>query len=263
MGKKHSYLEVVDRIKKAADQSKECSLTLLGEVKSNPTNYPLYSLHVSSKGKDKHPRRVICLSAGIHGDEPAGVEAMLTLLENQDLYEHLLSNFDFILFPCINPYGYEHNTRTNGHGIDLNRQFDKKQPPEEVAFVREVLEKGEFVFSMEFHEDVDSDGFYLYELKRQEPYLGEAIIREIAKHFPINLREEIEGLPSSGGIIRRPVKQVLEFRMEGWPQAIYQIRKGTPHTITCETPITLSLKDRARIHLTAFDTAISQLIQPH
>jgi len=253
------YEVVVDRIKKAAGPAKECDLGLLGKIKSNPTNYPIHSLSISLKGK-KGPKPMVCLSAGIHGDEPAGVEAMLTLLENPDLYKPFLSKIDFTIFPCINPYGYEHNTRTNGQGLDLNRQFDKRQPSEEVALVREALEGKKFALSMEFHEDVDTDGFYLYELKSQEPYFGEAIIHEVAKLCPINLREEIEGMPSSGGIIRRSAEQVLS-REKDWPQAIYQFRKGTPHTITTETPITLPLKDRARIHLTAFDTALRQLIQ--
>jgi hypothetical protein len=123
-----------------------------------------------------------------------------------------------------------------------------------------VINSKKFIFSMEFHEDVDTDGFYLYELKEQAPYFGETIIQTVGKFCPINLREEIEGMPSSGGIIRRSIEQALQ-RKNDWPQAIYQFRKGTPHTITCETPITLPLHDRARIHLIAFDTALCQLIQ--
>jgi hypothetical protein len=187
---------------------------------------------------------------------------MLTLLENSDLYRHFLPKMDFTIFPCINPYGYEHNTRTNGQGLDLNRTFDKKRSPKEVSLVRAVINSKKFIFSMEFHEDVDTDGFYLYELKEQAPYFGEAIIQRVAKFCSINLREEIEGMPSSGGIIRRSVEQVLS-REKDWPQAIYQFRKGTSHTITTETPITLPLQDRAKLHLTAFDTALRQLIQLH
>jgi hypothetical protein len=252
------YEEVADRIQKAAGQTKECDLSLSGEIKSNSSNYPFYALSISLKDK-KDPKPVVCLSAGIHGDEPAGVEAMLILLENPDLYKPFLSKVDLTMFPCINPYGYEHNTRTNGQGLDLNRQFDKRQPPGEVTLVQEILEGKQFALSMEFHEDVDTDGFYLYELKKQEPYFGEAIIQEVSKLCPINLREEIEGMPSSGGIIRRSAEQVLS-REKDWPQAIYQFRKGTPHTITSETPITLPLQDRAKLHLIAFDTALQQLL---
>jgi hypothetical protein len=258
MARLRSYDEVADRIRKAAGQAKECNLSSPGKIKSNPVNYPFYTLFISLKDK-KGPKSAVCLSAGIHGDEPAGVEAMLSLLENPDLYKPFLSKVDFTIFPCINPYGYEHNTRTNGQGLDLNRQFDKKQAAEEVAFVRGAVEGKKFALSMEFHEDVDSDGFYLYELKEQGPYFGEAIVQKVSKHCPINLREEIEEMPSSGGVIRRSTGQVLS-REKDWPQAIYQFRKGTPHTITTETPVTLPLQDRAKLHLIAFDTALKQLI---
>ena len=111
----------MDRIKKSAVHSKAHLLITLGEIKSNPTNYPIYSLFISLKSK-KWPKPVVCLSGGIHGDEPAAVEAMLTLLENPGLYEQCLTDVDLVLFPCINPYGYEHHTRTNGQGLDLNRK---------------------------------------------------------------------------------------------------------------------------------------------
>jgi hypothetical protein len=263
MNKVRSYDEVVDRIKRAAATSEACHPTLLGEIKSNPTNYPIYTVSLSSKNRKRGRKIRVSLSAGIHGDEPAGVEAMLTLLENPKVFQWFLADVDFIVFPCINPTGYERNTRANWQDFDLNRTFDKKRPPKEVALLRSVLEKHKFDLSMEFHEDVDTDGFYLYELKSRKPYFGEAIIREVSKHCPINLREEIEGLPACGGIIRRPIDQVLELIKKDWPQAIYQVQKGTLHSITCETPVTLPLKDRAGIHLTAFDTAISRLIQPH
>ena len=257
-----SYQEAVDRINKATAHSEDCTLTLLDEIKAGSIQYPFYCISLSSKNKSKTPKLQVCLSGGIHGDEPAGVEAIFTSLENPDLYKSFLSKIDFTIFPCINPYGYEYNTRTNSQGFDLNRKFDKKHPPKEVRLVRDVIDDKKFILSIEFHEDVDTDGFYLYELKEQTPYFGEAMIQEVVKLCPINLREEIEGMASSGGIIRRSAEQVLN-RKKDWPQAIYQFRKGTPHTITTETPITLPIKDRAKLHLTAFDIALRQLTQLH
>lgn len=261
--KLRSYQKVVDRIKKAASQSKECTLTPLGEIKSDNTSYPIYSLRISSKHTSQVRKRQVSLSAGIHGDEPAGVEAVLTLLENPDLYERFLRDIDFTIFPCINPSGYERNTRTNHQGFDLNRKFDRKRPPKEVDLLRQVLAGKTVDLSMEFHEDVDTHGFYLYEVKKEGPYFGEAIVREVSTLCPINARDEIEGLPSSGGIIRPSIERILSFRKKDWPQAIYHIRNGARHCITCETPITLPIEERARVHLIALDTALRHLIQAH
>ncbi|MBV9270780.1 MAG: hypothetical protein JO165_06795, partial [Candidatus Eremiobacteraeota bacterium] len=45
---------------------------------------------------------VVTISAGVHGDEPAGVIALLTLAEENDLDKR----FAYRLWPCTNPSGY-------------------------------------------------------------------------------------------------------------------------------------------------------------
>ena len=64
----------------------------------------------------------LLLIGGMHGDEPEGValaESCKTWLENEPKVHHS----PWILIPCINPDGYHKNLRTNGHGVDLNRNF--------------------------------------------------------------------------------------------------------------------------------------------
>ncbi len=60
---------------------------------------------------------------GVHGDEPLGV-----LLAQQTL--KMLQSGDFpcpwILIPCLNVDGYKNNTRVNGRGVDLNRNYPSK-----------------------------------------------------------------------------------------------------------------------------------------
>src|SRR5690349_5062873 len=57
-------------------------------------------------------------SAGIHGDEPAATEALLTWAEQQG---QKLRELPLLLLPCLNPWGLVQNMRTNLHGVDLNR----------------------------------------------------------------------------------------------------------------------------------------------
>jgi hypothetical protein len=63
---------------------------------------------------------------GVHGDEPEGVilaQTFLQWIQAQSLTQkaHLLRSL--ILIPCLNPDGYLKNERTNGNGVDLNRNF--------------------------------------------------------------------------------------------------------------------------------------------
>ena len=54
-----------------------------------------------------------------HGDEPQGK----FLIEN---YLNHKKNTNLLFIPCLNQYGFEHKTRTNSNGVDLNRNFPTK-----------------------------------------------------------------------------------------------------------------------------------------
>ena len=57
-------------------------------------------------------QRKALISAGIHGDEPSGVETICALLEN-NRFESFSDEWELTFLPCINPYGYEYGTREN------------------------------------------------------------------------------------------------------------------------------------------------------
>ncbi|HXC62218.1 MAG TPA: M14 family metallocarboxypeptidase [Nitrospiria bacterium] len=257
-----SYRQVVKRLEAVARNETGLQLKRLGKIKSNPADYDLYLIR--SQKAPRFFRRRICLCAGIHGDEPAGVEAILTLIEDRRRLREILDELHLTIFPCINPYGFEHNTRTNGLGLDLNRQFRSRRPPVEVSLVKQAIGRTCYDLAMEFHEDVDTNGFYLYELTAgKEPAWGPLIVEKVGLHWPVNRGEEIEGMKSKNGVIHRKnqngsFRQLMQTRPD-WPQAFYFFSHGTRHCFTTETPVTLDIKDRAKIHLTALEVSLRQL----
>lgn len=67
----------------------------------------------------------ILFVGGVHGDEPEGVrlaEELLKWLQEQESRNSSAIR-PWILVPCLNPDGYSKNERTNGRGVDLNRNF--------------------------------------------------------------------------------------------------------------------------------------------
>ena len=69
------------------------------------------------------PRRLrVLLTGGVHGDEPAGVEAVLGFVE-EDM-SPWLEQVEFTVVPWVNPVGYVRDTRDNGDGADINRSFE-------------------------------------------------------------------------------------------------------------------------------------------
>jgi protein MpaA len=130
----------------------ETELTEMDILPVGNREYPLIKI-VIGQG---NPRRIL-ISGGIHGDEPAGVETLCAFLENK-LYKDFLDDWEFTILPCINPSGFEAGTRNNQDDIDLNRMFKEATVPQEVDFVKTVLDQP-YDLDLELHEDIDSPGY--------------------------------------------------------------------------------------------------------
>ncbi len=242
----------------AATQSPTVRIQPLGVLESRHRSYEMVVAELGMPGPDK--ARVM-IAAGIHGDEPAGVEAAVRFIEQNAANTDLLSRLHFLIFPCNNPSGYELCTRENDDAIDLNRQFATRHPPTEITLIIKGLQDRCFDLVFEMHEDVDSPGFYLYEIADgAHQHVGEIIVEEVASAgYPVNLNECIEGMPAHGGIIRRSIN-LKRFRKTRLPQAIYAHRTCGGHVITLEPPASmLAFEDRVRIELTALSIAIRAL----
>lgn len=202
------------------------------------------------------------ITAGIHGDEPAGVEAVTRLLETPREWGPRLAPFDVTIFPCTNPTGFSRNSRANGAGIDLNRTFDQVDPPLETGLIKARLAPNgshpSFDAAIEFHEDSDGEGFYLYELATTPPHIGDDVVAAVAPLVNIDPRSVIEGLPAEGGVIRPDPVSLRDTLPGQWPQALYSAHTGIPSCLTLETPSTLLPIDRrAEIHLVALTAALA------
>lgn len=221
------------------------------EISVNGRVYPIVKIRLCMGSRKK--RRAL-ISAGIHGDEPAGVEAICAFLERNE-FQRYARDWEVTLLPCLNPFGYEHATRDNHEGKDLNRLFKSASTPPEVTAIREVLNRP-FDLTLELHEDSESLGFYLYqkETGAANPALGRRILAEAEKTMSININSEIEGMPANRGLINRfshPEK------MKWWPMAIYASEKGSRCCFTLETALSLPMESRINTHLSAIRTALT------
>lgn len=242
------------------------SIEVLGSVGLPAAPFPLLSIRIPSADNGGVPRRVV-ITAGIHGDEPAGVEAVTRLIETPQEWSPRLAPFDVTIFPCLNPTGFSCNSRTNGAGIDLNRTFDQADPPLETGLIKTRLAANgrhpAFDAAIEFHEDSDGQGFYLYELATALPHIGDDVVAAVAPLVTIDPRSLIEGLPAKGGVIRPDPAGLRDTLPGQWPQALYSAHTGIPSCLTLETPSTLLPIDRrAEIHLVALTAALAHRWRP-
>ncbi|CAI2718304.1 M14 family metallopeptidase [Nitrospina watsonii] len=245
----NKYQQVLDRVEAAVNPP--AGLIPLGTLDQGNIRYPLVKVTLGMG----NAKRVL-ISAGIHGDEPAGVEALCAFLERK-LYAPFLHKWEMHILPCINPTGYEIGTRENHAGEDLNRQFKLDRPNVEVACVQSVFETGPFDLDLELHEDVDSPGYYLYQkdLSPTLSDLGRRILDAVEPVMPLDGSEEIEDMPADRGLLAR-LKPPDE--MEWWPMALYAYKMQCRHMFTMETSCQFPMKQRVEAHLKAVETALSE-----
>ena len=159
-----------------------------------------------------------------------------------------------MVIPCVNPYGYVHNTRETLDGVDINRAFEAEEDVAEVAIVKKALGQTQFSLAIDFHEDYDATGFYLYEGKRDERYIGPDLVTAAKAIGPIDPDDPGEDAPDlAEGIY----KVATSWGTEGLTP--YLLHFHSEHVIISETPTVWQLQRRASLHLTILDTALNIL----
>jgi protein MpaA len=207
---------------------------------------PLLSLRTS------HSALRIYLSAGIHGDEPAGPLAALRLLQENRWPE----NAELWFCPCLNPAGFVLNRRENADAKDLNRDYRHLETAEVRAHIAWLERQPKFDLCLCLHEDWESHGFYLYELNPDHrPSLAETIVAHIAKGCPIDLSPIIEGREAKGGIIRPNLDPATRPQ---WAEAFYLIVNQTRLSYTLEAPSDFPLPTRVNALVTGVNAALGK-----
>ena len=195
----------------------------------------------------------IYISAGIHGDEPAGPLAVKQLLQDNLWPAHVSVS----ILPCLNPTGFPRNSRENIDGIDLNREFLNPRAEEIRALLRWLESQPAFDLCLCLHEDWESHGFYLYELNPEKrPSPAEKMIEQVSLVCPIDPSPVIEGREANQGIIRPS----LDPRTRPlWPESFYLLTHKTRLTCTLEAPSDFPLTGRVAALVTAVRAALEFL----
>jgi hypothetical protein len=195
----------------------------------------------------------IYLSAGIHGDEPAGPLAALRLLQEN----RWPANAELWFCPCLNPMGFVLNRRENDKGVDLNRQYRHLEAAETRTHIAWLERQPQFDLCLLLHEDWESHGFYVYELNPENrPSLAEAIITRVAETCPIDRSEIIEGRPAQNGVIRPNLDPATRPQ---WAEAFYLIVNKTQFSYTLEAPSDFPLATRVNALVIGVNVALQSI----
>jgi len=243
----HDYAFLVRRWRKVA-RAARLEMTAFGEA----DGYPVWRLASRESGAPMGDGHVY-LSAGIHGDEAASTEALIRWAEANIAF---LRTRSALIFPCLNPWGLVHNSRTDAGGRDLNRTFQH----DEVAHIRALkasLQSRRFRLALTLHEDYDGRGLYVYELERRTPFWGEDLVELVRPLMPIEGRAIIDGRRTShAGLVRRKINL---RRFPTLPEAVYLHLHHAERTFTFETPSEFALDQRVRVQVALISECIRRL----
>ncbi|MGF1708170.1 M14 family metallopeptidase [Enterovibrio baiacu] len=197
-------------------------VTQYGALSIDRERYPQFG--IQSRNFDAS-KPTMLITGGVHGYETSGVHGALKFLENEA--DAFAEHFNFIVAPCVSPWGYETINRWNPIAVDPNRSFVENSPSEEaanvMAFVKglgvgifahidlhETTDTDESEFrpalaardGKEYEEDIVPDGFYTVgDTENPNPDFQKAIIDEV------RTVTHIAPADADGNIIGSPVQQ--------------------------------------------------------
>ena len=176
------------------------SILSYGALSIDPVKYPLFMLK-SLHWNEALP--TVLITGGVHGYETSGIHGALRFAEQSA--ENYFHKFNFIIAPCVSPWGYETINRWNPYCVDPNRSFLGCGPSEEAnALIKAVEEFNEKVLvHIDLHETTDSDNeIFLPALDAKEGRVSE--YRETPDGFYLVADEE----RSQSGFQRHMIERV-------------------------------------------------------
>jgi len=125
-----------------------------GALSYDPDKYPLFMIKSNPWSETK---RTILITGGVHGYETSGVQGAIRFAEKKA--QDYGDQFNFIIAPCVSPWGYETINRWNPKAVDPNRSFYQNSPSEEAASLMQAISELETKFTAHFdlHETTDTD----------------------------------------------------------------------------------------------------------
>lgn len=188
--------------------------------------------------------RRLCIIAGVHGNEPAGVEAATRLAEKAIGNPALYPGLNLLIVPLANPWGWSRNLRYSGANQDVNRGFAAGKGAE-VLIVTDLLARERCDVLVDLHGDRARREFSVITYDNPDLATARALTAEVAAQG-IALRA---GTPD--GVFTRGLNDAASRARP--TLALYARQQGTRFVYVVESPRRLEFETRVRLHLQAID----------
>ncbi|MFZ1387124.1 MAG: DUF2817 domain-containing protein [Thiolinea sp.] len=194
----------------------------------------------------------VCIFAGVHGNEIAGTEAALSLIEALANDKTLYPDTNFVILPLVNPWGWERGFRYNFEGQDIARNF-ALEGTQETALIKPLLAREQCQLVVDLHEDSTHSGFYLLTYANPDPVFTPKLVQAVVDELGIAAAQNVPQ-----GVYQVAAK---EFATNPRPTlAQYAREQGAEQTYIIETSMKLPLQQRVAIQRRVLDKLIENLV---
>ncbi|MBC7376168.1 MAG: succinylglutamate desuccinylase/aspartoacylase family protein [Burkholderiaceae bacterium] len=221
----------------------------LGTVQYGGASLPLWILRTQAASA---AAPTICLMAGIHGNEPAGVQALLELARDIAAAPATFSAYRYTIIPLVNPWGWERDLRHNGDNHDTARQFVDGHA-QEAALLKPVLLAEHCALLVDLHEDRFNEGFYLLAYGEDKPAPVEAVMRDIEGQAGV--MRSTRAPQGVYAVSEDEFTSTLRTMAPLWARM-----NGVPHAFVVETWDALPLTQRVLVHRAAIQSLSERLL---
>ncbi len=178
----------------------------------------------------------LIIMAGCHGEEPA---PSLAIFKNYKLISEVVKKerVNLIIYPLVNPYGFDRNRRLNRNGLNCNSNWihkEDKRIANEVKIISKDIKKFKPLIFANIHEDDETKKeFYIFSFgdrKYENP-----LIKVGGTYFPILKDGEYGDIKVKGGVVYNHCDGSAED---------FMFHRGCEFSCCTETPSFQSLSKR-------------------
>jgi len=245
---KHSFAKVRDYTEYEHYIVENTDHRIIGNVTYKDLSYNIYEISIDNGGKSD-----VLIFGGLHGNEPAGALSCLEFIK-QFKERNFSRQYNYKIVPLINPWGFEHNVRFNGEGVDVNRDFSGRNfASQEAQIILNTYKEMNPSIVIDNHEDNSRSEsyFFIYSdhvAKKMEEFVNRHPEFEYDNKLKYFMYKSKNGIVKIDPSILGLVKKADRWALSNFFLTI------TPNVVVIESGVKIvNIIDRIEFHLKAME----------
>lgn len=140
-------------------------------------------LRIDMPSKSPSPKARVIITAGVHGNEAIGSASLVEVLEEIVLNPKYRDQYDFVIYPAINPSGLAENSRYLRNGVDLNRTFKPGEESNLTQLFKDSLKGERFDLGIDMHEAYTKPGFFVIKAQEDDKAYVEGVLAGVDQNY--------------------------------------------------------------------------------